>query len=281
MFYLIRRNSLRITAAAVLSLLLLLPFFPQPDFAETAASPRRLPVYSVETAQKAVALTFDCAWENTDTDELLAILKEYGVSATFFATGDFCRRYPDDIRRFFSAGHAVENHSDAHPHPTAVSADALRADTDKASETVTALTGVSPRYYRAPYGEYNDAVMAVIEDECGLQVIQWDVDSRDWQGRTAEDMASSVLSSVQNGSILLFHNDTANTPDALRRIIPALQEKGYRFVRLDELVLPKGTPTDHTGRQTPGGEASAGSEISAGRGPEPMKFPQARFAGSC
>ena len=257
MYTLIRRKPLYILTAAAMVLFLLLPFFPPPQSsAETAASPRRLPVYSVETAEKHIALTFDCAWENSDTDELLAILKEYGVSAAFFATGDFCRRYPDDIRRFFAAGHAVENHSDAHPHPTAVSAAVLRADTDKASETVTALTGVPPRYYRTPYGEYNDAVMQVIEDECGLQVIQWDVDSRDWQGRTAEDMASSVLSSVQNGSILLFHNDTANTPDALRLIIPALQEKGFCFVRLDELVLPKGTPTDHTGRQTPGGTRS-------------------------
>lgn len=249
MFCVIRRNMLRITAAAVMALVLLLPFIPQPQTAETAASPRRLPVYSVETGKPLIALTFDCAWENSDTEALLEILGEYGVKATFFVTGDFCRRCPDDVKRFFASGHAVENHSDAHPHPTAVSADALRADTQKADDAITALTGVKPRYYRAPYGEYSDAVMAVIEDDCGLQVIQWDVDSRDWQGRAAEDMAASVIPAVQNGSILLFHNDTANTPDALRLIIPTLQEKGYRFARLDELVLPKGTPTDHTGRQ--------------------------------
>ena len=85
----------------------------------------------------------------------------------------------------------------------------------------------------------------------GLQTIQWDVDSRDWQKRSAEDMASSVTKSVQNGSILLFHNDTPNTPQALETIIPALQEKGYTFVLLPELVAPAGTPIDHTGRQQP------------------------------
>lgn len=226
------------------------PVIRQLSAQETAGVPRRLPVYSVQTDEKVLALTFDCAWENSDTDKLLALLSEFNVKATFFTTGDWCRRYPEDVKRLFSAGHAIENHSDQHPHVASIPTEKLRTDTDACNETITALTGSAPRYYRAPYGEYANAMLAVIEDELSLQVIQWDVDSRDWQKRSAEEMAASVIPAVQNGSILLFHNDTPNTPEALRLIIPALQKQGYRFVLLPELVRPIGTPTDHTGRQT-------------------------------
>lgn len=240
--------------ALFLTMLLLLlgaPLFKKTRVQKTAASARRLPVYSVASDEPEIALTFDCAWENSDTTELLALLSEYNVKATFFTTGDWCRRYPEDVKRIFSAGHAVENHSDQHPHVASIDAQKLEADTRACSETIASLTGIAPRYYRAPYGEYSDAMLAVVEDTVGLQTIQWDVDSRDWQKRSAEEMASSVIGSVQNGSILLFHNDTPNTPQALRSIIPVLQEKGYVFVLLPDLVAPAGTPIDHTGRQIP------------------------------
>jgi len=235
----------------ILLVLLGTPLLKKAQAQKTAASARRLPVYSVATAEPKIALTFDCAWENSDTTELLALLSEYNVKATFFTTGDWCRRYPEDVKRIFGAGHAVENHSDQHPHVASIDAQKLQTDTNACSETITSLTGTTPRYYRAPYGEYSDAMLAVVEDTLGLQTIQWDVDSRDWQKRSADEMAASVTGSVQNGSILLFHNDTPNTPQALRSIIPALQERGYVFVLLPELVAPAGTPIDHAGRQQP------------------------------
>lgn len=261
-FWVLDQKKRRRMLFGAIILLAALLFIPQPTepAISTASSPRRLPVYGVNTEEAVVSLTFDCAWENSDTDELLSLLEEYNVPATFFATGDWCRRFPEDVRRIFAAGHAVENHSDTHPHPTAVSAGELIRDTAAANDTITELTETPPRYYRAPYGEYSDTVMAAIEDECGLQVIQWDVDSRDWQGRTASEMAESVIGSVRCGSILLFHNDTANTPAALRQILPALQAKGYRFVRLDEMVLPTGTPVDNEGRQIPPGDPASDTD---------------------
>lgn len=246
----------RAAAASALFLTILLvllgaPLLKKTKVQKAAASVRRLPVYSVASDEPKIALTFDCAWENSDTADLLALLSEYNVKATFFTSGDWCRRYPEDVKRIFGAGHAVENHSDQHPHVASIDAQKLEADTRACNETIISLTGTAPRYYRAPYGEYSNAMLAVVEDTVGLQTIQWDVDSRDWQKRSAEEMVSSVTGSVQNGSILLFHNDTPNTPQALRSIIPTLQEKGYVFVLLPELVAPAGTPIDHTGRQIP------------------------------
>ena len=84
--------------------------------AGTRAEQRQLPIYSVERSDKKIALTFDVAWENSNTQALIDILKANDAKATFFITGDWCDRYPEDVKMFFDAGHEIENHSDQHPH---------------------------------------------------------------------------------------------------------------------------------------------------------------------
>jgi peptidoglycan/xylan/chitin deacetylase (PgdA/CDA1 family) len=215
----------------------------------TDASQRRLPVYSVETDQKAVALTFDAAWGNSDTDVLIAMLAQYQVKATFFVTGDWCDRCPEDVKKLSQAGHAIENHSDAHPHPNALSQADLAADARACNRKIEALTGIAPKLYRAPYGEYNDTVIATIEDTVGLTVVQWDADSVDWKRIGAEASAQNVISKVQNGSILLFHNDLETTVDAVSRVIERLQAQGYQFVLARDLIYEGNYKIDAQGRQ--------------------------------
>ncbi len=248
---LLTRKRLLRAAAGIVGVLLLAAAFrwmerESPVSAELA---KRLPIYGVNTREKKIALTFDCAWENSDTQALLSLLSQNEVKATFFVTGDWCSRYPEDVRAFFDAGHAVENHSYAHPHPASVSREALIADTEKCDAAIRELTGKTPSLYRAPYGEYSDEMLRVLEDELGKSVIQWDCDSRDWQKREAADMAATVREKVRPGSILLFHNDTENTPEALRQIIPELKGAGYEFVLVEELILKEGYTLDHEGRQ--------------------------------
>lgn len=212
---------------------------------------RRLPVYCVQAEEKKVALTFDCAWENSDTEVLIRLLAENEVKATVFTTGDWCERYPEDAKSFAAAGHDLQNHSYAHPHVAKISREKLREDTKKCEELLTSLTGEKPFLYRAPYGEYDDEMLALLEDELEYRVIQWDVDSRDWQGREASEMVESVASAVTPGSILLFHTDTKNTPAALRQLLPRLKGEGYEFVLVKDLILREGGRIDHTGRQYP------------------------------
>ena len=126
----------------------------------------------------------------------------------------------------------------------------LVADTQRCDQVITALTGKSPTLYRLPYGEYNNTVMATFRDRLPHRVIQWDVDSRDWQKRTAEEMARDVIAKARPGSILLFHNDTENTPEALELILPALQAQGYTFTLVEDMLLESFT-LDHAGRQNP------------------------------
>lgn len=233
------------TAALVLTVLTAFISFVAPAYAPK----RKLPIYSVETDKKVVALTFDCAWENSDTDRLIQILSKNDIKATFFTTGDFCNRYPLDIERLSKEGHSIQNHSYAHPHVENIEREKLIKDTKACDEIIEKLTGKLTTLYRAPYGEYSDSMLTVFEQDLGHKVIQWDCDSRDWQGRTAEDMAKTVLGKVGNGSIILFHNDTKNTPEALEIIIPTLKEKGYSFVLVEELIYKDSYTLDHTGRQ--------------------------------
>ena len=127
--------------------------------ATTSAGERQLPIYCVQTEKKEIALTFDAAWGNSDTDELLALLEENGAKATFFCTGEWVDNYPDDVKRLFDAGHEIQNHSDKHPHPNELSFEALITDTQACDEKIHAITGVYPTLYRSPYGEYNDKVI--------------------------------------------------------------------------------------------------------------------------
>ncbi len=212
---------------------------------------RRLPVYSVETEEKVVALTFDAAWGNSDTDALMEVLGKNEVKATFFVTGDWCDRCGEDVKKLSAAGHAIENHSDAHPHPVQITQKQLIDDTNACTEKIVTLTGVSPKLYRAPYGEYNTSVIEAVEDELGLLAVQWDADSMDWKRIGAEASAQNALSKVQNGSILLFHNDLETTAQAVDTVICRLKASGYRFVLVRDMVYTKDYTIDVAGRQHP------------------------------
>lgn len=212
---------------------------------------RRLPIYSVETDKKQVALTFDAAWGNSDTDALIELMAGQNVKATFFVTGDWCDRCGEDVKKLSAAGHAIENHSDAHPHPNQLSKSELLADTRACSQKIEALTGITPVLYRAPYGEYNSAVVAAIEDELGLKMIQWDADSKDWKRNGAEAAVQNAVSKVQNGSILLFHNDIDTTVEAVGKTITRLKAQGYAFVLVRDLICTGEYTMDAAGRQIP------------------------------
>ena len=216
----------------------------------TKAEQRKLPIYRVERADNKIAVTFDVAWENSNTDELLDILNEYDAKATFFITGDWCDRYPDDVKKFADAGHEIENHSDQHPHVEGINVNDLINDTRECSRKIKMITGKEPVLYRAPYGEYDDSLLTTLEG-MGLKTIQWDLDSVDWNKPTAEQITKKVLENTKSGSILLFHNDLQNTTEALPNVLKGLKEKGFEFVTVDELILHDNYTIDANGEQQP------------------------------
>ncbi len=222
----------------------------------TQAAGKLLPIYSVERGDNKIALTFDVAWENSNTEELIDILEEYDAQATFFVTGDWCDRYPEDVLKFYEAGHEIQNHSDQHPHVEGINVNDLISDTKECSRKIEMITGEKPTLYRAPYGEYDDSLITTVEG-MGMKVIQWDVDSVDWKEPSSEEIAEKVLSKTESGSILLFHNDLENTTEALPEILTTLRDKGYEFVTVSDLIFHEDYSINADGEQIPDKKASA------------------------
>lgn len=209
---------------------------------------RKLPVYCVDTAEKKVAITFDAAWGAEDTDELLSILDEYNAKVTVFVVGDWVRKYPDAVKAFYQAGHTIGNHSDSHKAYSKLSLDEITADIEKCNAEIEACIGEKPKLLRAPSGDYTNDVITAAE-RLSMQTVQWSVDSLDWQGLEVAEMVSRVTGAAESGSIILFHNDVKNTPEALRQCLQALSEKGYRFVTVEELLYWDNYRIDSTGKQ--------------------------------
>lgn len=150
-----------------------------------SADERKLPIYCVDRGDNKIALTFDCAWGNSNTDELLRILENANAKATFFVTGEFCDKYPEDVKKFYDAGHSVQNHSDIHPHVKGMNINSLIEDTRECSRKIKMITGEEPALYRSPYGEFDDNVITTVEG-MGLKFIQWSVEAIDRDGKHPE-----------------------------------------------------------------------------------------------
>ena len=157
-------------------------------------------------------------------------------------------KYPESVRALAEAGHEVMSHSSHHDHFSKLSSEQIRADLTACNRKIEAVTGVSPRLFRCPYGEYDDHVITAVRD-FGMEPIQWSVDSLDWKELSADEITQRVLQGIQPGSIVLFHNAAKHTPEALPGILEALQERGYRIVPVSELLLDGETFLDSTGMQ--------------------------------
>lgn len=221
-----------------------------PPAVGASASTRQLPIYCVQRDQKMVSISFDAAWGNEDTQQLINILGQYNVKATFFVVGDWVDRYPESVKALHDAGHEIMNHSNTHAHLPQLSAQQITDDLNACNDKIQAVTGVRPTLIRLPYGDYDDNSIRTIRS-MGMEPIQWDVDSLDWKDLSAADITKRVTSKVCPGSIVLFHNAAKHTPEALPGIIECLLQEGYTFVPISQIILTGDYTIDHTGRQCP------------------------------
>lgn len=250
----LRKRPAAAMAAGILAVCMAAYVILWPATAGAYATDRQLPIYSVERDQKVCSVSFDAAWGNEDTQQLIDILGKYNIKATFFVVGDWVTKYPESVKALHDAGHEVMSHSDTHAHYNSLSTEEITADLQASSDKIKAVTGVAPTLIRCPYGEYDDHVIRAIRD-FGMEPIQWDVDSLDWKEISAAEITQRVTSKVQPGSIVLFHNAALHTPEALPGILEYLIGQGYTVVPISELIW-QGTyntdyTIDHTGRQFP------------------------------
>ena len=222
---------------------------------QTASTPREIPIYYVETDKKQVAISFDAAWGNEQTDTLLEILDKYKVKTTFFLVGDWVDKYPESVKKIADKGHDIGNHSNTHPHMTQMATSEMAGEIQACNEKVKKITGKTPTLFRAPYGDYNNDVVKSVNG-CNMYCVQWDVDSLDWKDPTPEQITQNILKKLKNGSIVLLHNGAKNTPEALPMVIEAIQDKGYEIVPLSQILLKGDYFTDVDGKMCPKETAS-------------------------
>lgn len=211
---------------------------------------KELPIYCVKTDKKQIALTFDGAWGNEDTSTLLDILERQNVTATFFFTGGWISKYPDDVKTILAKGHEVGNHSENHKQMSTLSKEQCKDEIQKVHDKFKELTSLDMTIFRPPFGDYDDTVIEAA-NELGYHVIQWDVDSLDWKDYGCESILHTVTNHkhLGNGSIILMHNGAKYTKDALEEMIICLKEQGYEFVKVSDLIYKENYKLDHEGRQ--------------------------------
>lgn len=191
-----------------------------------------------QTDKKRIALTFDDGPSRRNTEEILSILKEFDIQATFFVIGENAAKDPDRIKMIYEAGHEIGNHTYTHAYISKISKEALEEEIAKTEEILIEITGEKPKVFRPPGGYYNDASLEVLEKK-GYQNVLWSLDTRDWSMPKSETIAAKVEETATGGDIILFHDledKRLPTPAALRRILPYLKENGYEFVTVSELL---------------------------------------------
>jgi polysaccharide deacetylase family sporulation protein PdaB len=216
--------------------------------AAMARSGKKLPIYNVATEEKLIAITFDAAWGADKTEGILDILRTNDVKATFFLVGFWIDKYEAEVKLIDSRGMLIGNHSNNHLKMSVLKRENIIKELNYVNTRVHDLTGKEVKFFRAPFGDYNDTLIETV-NELNMYTIQWDVDSLDWKGLSASDIAGRVLSRAENGSIVLFHNNSDNILEALPLIIPELKARGFTFVTLDDLVYQDKYYIDNKGTQ--------------------------------
>ncbi len=202
------------------------------------------PVFSeIQTSEKLVALTFDDGPNPPYTGQILDILKERQIPATFFVLGHNVAQYPDLTRRIVAEGHQLGNHTYTHVDLLKLDRNGVVEEIEKTNQVIAAAVGYAPHVMRPPHG-FRDAVVMDIMAEYQLKVVEWSVASRDWLNPGAAVIADRTLRKVKNGSVILLHDGDGiagrsprtQTVEATRLIIDRLLAQGYKFVTVDEIL---------------------------------------------
>lgn len=191
--------------------------------------------YKANTQEKIVALTFDDGPDPIDTPEVLDILKEKNVRASFFVLGQAAEENPLLLKRLVMEGHEIGNHSFSHDYQQRRIVEEIK----KTDQTVFAATGTHTYFYRPPGGFLSKNQLETVKKN-GNVVALWSVDSKDWRNPGVKQIVDNVMKNVFPGAIILMHDGgykRTQTVNALGPIIDALRDQGYRLATLSELKM--------------------------------------------
>ena len=198
-------------------------------------------VSSVDVSEPVVALTFDDGPRDPYTAQILDVLRDQGVVATFFLIGENVVRHPRLARRIVREGHAVGNHSFTHRSLPALADGQIRDEIENAAQAIKAATGLRPSLLRPPYGAMDSRLRGPrsIPAARGHTVVLWSAQASDWSTRSAQRVALRTLTQVRPGSIVLLHDgggDRRHVVTATRWMVANLSRRGFKLVTVPELL---------------------------------------------
>ena len=214
----------------------------------SATYSKLLPIYNVQTDEKKVAFTMNCAWNADDIDSILETLKNNNVKITFFIVGDWIDKFPEAVKKINSEGHEIASHSNTHPHVNNLSYEENIKEIEESNKKIDNITGKKTKVYRPPYGEYNDTVIKAAQDK-GYYCIQWSLDTLDYTGITGEEMWKKLEGKIKSGDIILSHNGTKHTADSLDMLIKNIKNKGLEIVLVSNLIYKDNYKINSNGTQ--------------------------------
>lgn len=185
---------------------------------------------------KMIALTFDDGPGVKATERILKALSEAGGRATFFMLGENAAAHPDLARQVAEAGHQVGTHTNGHKSLIRLTAKEMRQEVNLSLDNIEKASGVRPSILRPPYGNVNDLVKETLE----LPLVNWSVDTLDWDSRDAKKVYNHILENVKDGDIVLMHDIYDSTALAVEKVLPKLVKQGYQLVTVEELFACKG-----------------------------------------
>ncbi len=180
-----------------------------------------------------IALTFDDG-PSIYTESLLDGLKERDVQVSFFIVGQNAEKFPDTVKRAYEDGHLIGNHTYHHVDVTKISNDRAKEEVQKTNEVLEQITSEKPEYMRPPFGSWQKE----LELEVGMLPVMWSVDPLDWATKNVSQIVNNVVTDAKENDIILMHDCYESSVEAALQIIDILQETGFEFVTVDELLMP-------------------------------------------
>lgn len=222
-----------LTLTALLRPLLSKKAIPAIAFNASVASIDPVPSDPAPIEIKRAALTFDDGPHPVYTEQLLDGLKERGVKATFFVTGEHAELHPDIIKRMHDEGHLIGNHTYSHIQLTSSNREQFKNELIQTNKILSDITGDEIQYVRPPYGSWDKK----FETDLNMFPVLWNVDPLDWNTSNANRVAKTVINKVSDNDIILMHDYYDTSVEAALMIVDELTQQGYEFVTVDKILF--------------------------------------------
>lgn len=250
MFFVFNKNKIKsyLVSIGTVAVLLVLSVALQNNnqTIQTSNVIEKMPLCRVQMEEKKVAITINCIENMDNISNILDTLSKTKAKATFFVTGAVIDKFPEEVKKIVANGNELGNLSNQYTSFKKLSKSDIENQIKLCNAKIETLTKVVPTIFRIPYGEYSNEILEVVQNN-NMEAIQWNIDSLDYNGLTAEEMCERIEENLVPGSIILLHNEYMN--DNLEVIVKNIQDKGYEITNVSEIMYNKNYQINDKGEQ--------------------------------